>query len=183
MLGHSPNVRAVECIPDECSRCSDRCSPSSLRRCSEVTNGALSPDADDAGHPRTGHHLSLIGVPDDGTMRTPYALRLKFPYRYTKPGQRAPWRTSRDCTDIVFERFPVQNTPARSIEASRTATGQVLCPVSIGGMQEMPRRRPRQAATATPAKAGKSNGNGANLGFEAQLFRAALLTGCRGHFR
>src|SRR6476661_9932503 len=41
----------------------------------------------------------------------------------------------------------------------------------------MPRGRPRQdAATATaaqPAKTSKVNGNGANLGFEAQLFLAA----------
>src|SRR6476661_1911666 len=41
----------------------------------------------------------------------------------------------------------------------------------------MPRGRPRQdAATATaaqPARTSKINGNGANLGFEAQLFLAA----------
>src|ERR1044071_3508158 len=37
----------------------------------------------------------------------------------------------------------------------------------------MPRGRPRNDATAIPAKAAKSNGNGASLGFEAQLFLAA----------
>src|SRR6476469_3382449 len=41
----------------------------------------------------------------------------------------------------------------------------------------MPRGRPRQdaatAPAAQPARTSKINGNGANLGFEAQLFRAA----------
>src|SRR4051812_13863114 len=38
----------------------------------------------------------------------------------------------------------------------------------------MPRGRPRtDAASGPPAKAAKGNGNGANLGFEAQLFLAA----------
>jgi type I restriction enzyme M protein len=37
----------------------------------------------------------------------------------------------------------------------------------------MPRGWPRKDATATLAKAAKSNGNGASLGFEAQLFLAA----------
>src|SRR6202162_4918766 len=41
----------------------------------------------------------------------------------------------------------------------------------------MPRGRPRKDAgngsTAQPVKASKANGNGANLGFEAQLFLAA----------
>src|ERR1700689_5523303 len=41
----------------------------------------------------------------------------------------------------------------------------------------MPKGRPKKVAasvgTAQPAKASKTNGNGANLGFEAQLFLAA----------
>jgi type I restriction enzyme M protein len=41
----------------------------------------------------------------------------------------------------------------------------------------MPRGRPRKkggdGAATRPAKASKANGNGANLGFEAQMFLAA----------
>jgi type I restriction enzyme M protein len=41
------------------------------------------------------------------------------------------------------------------------------------GNAEMPRGRLKKDRTITPANAGKTNGNGANLGFEAQLFLAA----------